>query len=265
MSNYKMYSVGIVSSNKPYGNNWIDVYPMEILPTHDGKLGEVKSNKSNLKSSNGENFSVNVDKSSVIRAEWLRGDGTNRATSPDVVAGETVQIWQYGDSDSYYWSDMGTEFDLRRKEIVLNLYGNTDKLGETLNKDNSYWTLIDTVNKIVQIHTSKNDSEACGYDLTINTKKGIFSLEDTIGNYIKIDSTKGIMDINSNEEINLTTKTFTLEATDSATVTSPDMIHDGNTTSLNTDLVVEKSIADMKGTVTDHQHSVANHSIALPR
>jgi len=178
----KPFSIGIVAEDKQ--GNIIKVFPIEHLSSLTGSLTETESVGS-------------VKRGKVLEAVWL-GE-SNRITAPDVKKGETVRVYKYAETDKYYWSDMFNELDLRGKETVLYLFGNTDKPGEELKQDNSHWMLWDAVNKSVKLHTSNNDGEAVGFDVQFNLKTGVFNLLDTEGNEIKLTSLEGelLLDINT--------------------------------------------------------------------
>ena len=97
LSEMKKFSIGLVCKNKDLSSNFIDVYPIELITEVDGDLEE-------------DEKILNIAKSKSINAEWLPIN-TNRVTPPDVRKNETVQIYQYGETDKYYWVDLFSELD----------------------------------------------------------------------------------------------------------------------------------------------------------
>ena len=73
------------------------------------------------------------------------------------------------------------------KEKVLIWFSNKSTIGPNREAD-SYYLLVDTINKIVHFHTSDNDGEACTYDIVLNTLVGKFMLKDNLNNDVLLDS-----------------------------------------------------------------------------
>jgi hypothetical protein len=192
----KLFSLAIVSEDKKLGSNDILAYPTEHLAEHEGTLADKEEMKTETKSeSNSVTQSVS-EKEVTLNAQWVNIGSSNRITAPDVRKGETVLLFKYGSTDRYFWTTFFIENDLRRKEAVLYLFGNEVNFGDMLDKDNSYWFLIDTINKVLQLHTSNNDGETTTYDIKIDTKNGSLQIIDGRGNEIILDSKKDTLTIN---------------------------------------------------------------------
>ncbi len=233
MSKFGFDSIGTVANNKLYDTNKIKVFPIEHLAEYDGNItdeddrtkkdgnvikkkqsGNVSNSdnsknkktntKTNVVDSGNKKSAGNADKKMYVEAEWIDLGGSNRKTAPDVKKGETVVLYRFGDANRWFWSSLQYESDLRRKESVLHIYGNTDEHGVTLDNTNSYFTLMDTVNKLIHIHTSDNDGEVTTFDIKLNTKEGYLEVIDGNGNFIKHDGKNGILDLKYNKDINLT-------------------------------------------------------------
>lgn len=214
-SAFQFYSKGIASEDlKLDGSStgYLQVFPEEHHSSADIEITseESKVEKSNIKTTSGKNMGSKLENGYSLKAKWLNMGSPNRVTPPFVKKGEAVMIYKFGESDLYYWSTMFTEMDIRKKEAVLNVYANTDEHGKTTNKDNSYWTLMDTVKKKAQVHTAKNDGEIAGYDVILDGAKGLASIVDTEGNKFILNSKTGTLDIklkrlNLNvDEVNIT-------------------------------------------------------------
>lgn len=202
-SGLHIFSVGIVVKDKIPDENVIEVYPTEHIYGKDIQLDSVSSNDYEVESVDGKTSFIKIDESNIIRPVWLRLD-SNRVTSPDVVCGETVMIYRFGNTDNYYWVDIKTETTLRKTEDVTYVFSNTDNFKEELNVDNTYWINISTKNKQIKLHTSDNQGEVTTYDFTINTKDGIVSLVDGRGNYIELRSAEDTLNVNVNNNANIT-------------------------------------------------------------
>ncbi|EKD89639.1 MAG: hypothetical protein ACD_33C00023G0010, partial [uncultured bacterium] len=148
-SKLKIYSLGIVVETKPDNTDIILVCPIEHINMQSSGL--IKDNtaelKGNLKNTDNKGFDTNVKSSSYFKAKWLPMCQSNRITSPNVVANETVLLFKFADVDEYYWTTLFREPELRRLEKVLYAYSNMKKGMEAFDDKSSYWYKVDTKNK----------------------------------------------------------------------------------------------------------------------
>lgn len=207
MSKYQFYSLGYVAEDKDTNDSYVNVYPTEITPGLEGELNTINTVKTNVTDSSGNNISVNVNKSNSIRAKW-KGDGTNRITPPDVCKGETVSLWNYAGTDRYYWSKEIPEPDLRKREKVVYFFSNKGNVNDPDFINKGYRFVVDTYNKFIGLFTTKNDGEATNYEVSLDTKSGILSIEDGIGNSLYLRSTKGEWVVTTNNRVRFNTKKF---------------------------------------------------------
>jgi phage baseplate assembly protein gpV len=210
----KLYSLGIIVEDKPVETDIVLVSPLEHINIQESSPildGETKFEGS-IKGIGGSDFKTEIKAKNYFRAKWLPFGHSNRTTSPNVIAGETVMIFKFGDVDEYYWTTIFNEPILRRLEKVLYSFGNmsTGKATVPYDQTTSYWFEVDTVNKLISFHTSMNDGEYTEYDITINTAKGNLRITDKKGNYIYLDSPINTLTINTNKDviINTTESTF---------------------------------------------------------
>lgn len=63
--------------------------------------------------------------SGYITATWLDSSSANRATPPDVKAGEEVTVFSYAETGKFYWKTERRNSDLRGHETVMNVYKNS--------------------------------------------------------------------------------------------------------------------------------------------
>lgn len=189
LSKMRIYSVGVVAENKPLSEDVVQIVPVEVLPMLDGEL---KANPQALEENgvdgSGNSYSVSVDTDIVISAKWLRWN-TNRQTSPDVRRGERVLLWQYADTDKFYWTSLGMDNHLRKLETVRYVISATqDEEDTVLTPENTYSFELSSHGKYINIHTSKANGEPFEYTIQINTDVGAITITDDVGNYLELDS-----------------------------------------------------------------------------
>ena len=233
ISKLRFYSYATVAANKVLSSDLIEAVPHEQNPLNDGELTDhIEEVKGKGVDKDDANFDVTLDSTASIKARWLSFTDTNRMTPPDVRRGEEVVIWQFGDTDQYWWSTLHQDRKIRRLETVIYGFSNNSKENIENSHDSMYWLELSTHKKVVRFHTAKNDGEPFTYDIQIDTKKGNITIEDDDGNYIFLDSkerhiklrnkddsfvemNKKIINMSSVEEINLKTKRYTLKASES--------------------------------------------------
>lgn len=188
VSMLKMVSFGTVTANKPLSSMNIEVTPSEKLTMLNGELTDNLVTE-NVKGADadGAAFESTIKTAASITARWLPF-GSNRKTAPDVRRGEKVCIWQYGDADKYYWSELEYNGKLRKLETVVFMISNTKVEEEEPTNENTYFFLWSTHDKMIQLHTGTSDDEPFGYDFLLNTKDGNFQITDTIENTMFMDS-----------------------------------------------------------------------------
>jgi hypothetical protein len=212
-SGYHFFSFGLVLKDKADNTDLIEVLPIEKISVGSGIIQDMKvetNDKVNIKQKyenkllkeekltytvttknhQGIDKTESVTGALAIVAKWTSLGDANRMTAPDVIEGETVQILRVADSDQYFWVTIGREPLIRRLETVCYMYGNLSSGQRKIpwDKTSSYWTEVSTKEKHVKLHTSQSDGEAFGYDVEINTGQSFFSVEDTAGNQLKLDS-----------------------------------------------------------------------------
>ncbi len=252
MNKFGIESIGIVANDKEPTSKIIKVFPSEQLAEYEGVITDTddkKDSSSNIISSGSALAVGSLDRKMIIEAEWIDLSGGNRVTAPDVKKGESVMLYKMGDASRWFWTPMRNESDLRRKESVVKVYGNTEEHGKTLDNSNSYYTVMDTKNKKIQLHTANNDGEAVGFDIIIDTKLGTIEIKDTNGNFLKHDGKNGTLETKHSKQV---------------TIRSPKIILDGEVETTK-NLKVAETIHDEKGDLTYHEHAVVNHSLAKKR
>lgn len=231
-SGLRFYSVGIIAANKALANVEVEVCPIEQFTMLDGYVNDqVDTKEASGTDSLGGKYSVKADMSNTVTARWARHGDSNRITAPDVRRGELVILYQFANSNTYYWETFGHDKSRRRLETVLfAISGIRDEKIEN-GPDNMYWVEFSSHKKTITVHTSKGDGEPYIYDIQIDAKNGRIIVKDDIGNSILlhsaehriratnassslIDIHKKIIDIYAEDQVNITTKRLTVKTTD---------------------------------------------------
>lgn len=233
-SKFKLISIGQVVKDKEDDSLEVDVFLPELMPSLNGVLTMAESIKNFSKSTFGEHVYTTIQKRKTIRAKWINMYNSNRITPPDVVANEYVHIYQNAGSDEYFWASIGT--NLRKKERVINYYSNKNesKPNESCFEE-GYYTMVDTKDKQIVLHTSDNDGEKSQYDFILDTGDGTVLLKDKQGNYIHISSTKnnGIQSININDTVQIKTANLVHDTSDTHTISTNEQVLNNNNLTIN--------------------------------
>lgn len=188
-SKLKLYSLGIVVKDKPRTTNTIVVTPIEELSYVDGKLSEpISEVNQTLPDILDEKEKIEGKIEKNIEAIWLALGHSNRSTSPDVIAGETVLLLAYADNNTIYWTTLFDEPSIRRLETVRYSYGNLKSGKVKYTKDTSYWTEYSTHDQYIWTRTSNSNNEKYIYDYKIDTANSLVTINDDVGNKFKIES-----------------------------------------------------------------------------
>lgn len=191
ISKLVFYSLGIVVQDKPNGSNEIEVTPIEDIPNITTAYKDYKPKfEVELPDAKGVKRKSTVVGKGTIKAKWFPLNNSNRVTSPNVIKNETVMLYRYADSEDYYWNTMFHEPKVRRLEKVKYAFGNKSQPLQEWDDGSSYWFEVSTLKgeKWIKLHISNNDGEVTGYDVMFNARTGEFSLTDTEGNSVKINS-----------------------------------------------------------------------------
>ena len=160
----------------------------------------------------GATTQANVNIANHIVATWF--GCSNRRWPPYVRKGEQVWIYQIGDTDHYYWLEIGRDPEIRQLERYRLEIGSTPEPNREKTEDNTYYFELDSVAKRVRIHTSTADNEPFSYEFTIDTANGAVTLLDSKGNRVFIDSRENQIQLNNvnGTVVNLNKDDMTLAA-----------------------------------------------------
>lgn len=224
MSLFRTIGIGTVVEDKEESNNYIKVYLNEITPGITGNIHQITENEYTNTDQSGIVKNIKVSSTGYVIAKWFNIYNSNRLTSPNVVTGEKVMIMKMDGDDEYYWSTISK--NTRKKERVIYGYSNRNSTKAVSNDDQDYIIVVDTINKEIVLHTSKNDNEPVGYDMVFNTHYGSYTLEDSNENYLHLDSVdeKGKYSINTNNLIQLNTKNNIINAQELYTLNTKEYV-----------------------------------------
>lgn len=221
LSQLKIYSVGVVAVNKLRSSKVIEATPIEAVNQSNGELtdnltiGVVKG-----QDSDGTAFEATVKGAATVPATWFPLGSPNRTTAPDVRRGERVILWEFGDTNEYFWTTYEGIDKYRKLETIIFAITGTRVEADAPTAENTYFFEISTHDKRVHFHTSKADGEPYTYDMLLDTANGIFQFKDDLdniaflntkekqwalrnadGSFIEIN--KKIININAVDEINM--------------------------------------------------------------
>ncbi len=189
ISKLKIFTIGTVAANKPLSSKDIEFTPDEHIFFANGIITD---NAETVNSSGitptGQNYENKLTTTLTMRATWLPIGSDNRKTAPDVRIGERVVIYQFADTNKYYWVTLFDDVRLRKLETVIYAYSNIRDEADMERADNTYFIEVSTHRKYIHLHTSKNDGEPFSYDIQINTGKGYIQITDDVGNVLELDS-----------------------------------------------------------------------------
>lgn len=250
-SNLVLYSLGIVLENKKRNSDEIIVIPIEHVPLVDGNINNLSIvHKASGKDHSGTKVNSNVTGDYKLIAKWFPLSSSNRTTSPDVVANETVRIFKFADDDTYYWATLFREPSLRRLETVCFSFSDLASGVKAFDKDSSYWFEVSTHDQKIQLHTAKSNGEPFTYDFIINTRLGEIIIQDNIGNNIILNSREGHIEVNANIDVTVNSPTVNINA--NVTNISNNLNVGGNvaisgSTSIGESLTVSKGLSTGSG------------------
>lgn len=189
VSKMRFYSAGIVAQNKLPSSKEVEITPIEEIPFTDGEISSnVQEVSAKAVDAKGASYESRVNSTVTIKATWLSLSVSNRLTAPDVRRGEMVMLYQFGDTDKYYWTTLKDDIRLRKLETAIYGFSATKDEGAGVDENTIYYLEISTHKKLVHFHTCKADGEPFGYDIQLNTKEGYLVITDDVGNYIHLHS-----------------------------------------------------------------------------
>lgn len=192
---HKTEYIGIAAADKADDSTELYVYVQELLPFMQGELAATSVSTQVSSTGNNSNYAGSVNSTNVIKC-YYRGDDILSDFPPCVRRGERVVVWNYTDTDTWYWKSEGRNDSLRKtdkKQITINA---TDANVSDNTSDQQYGVSMDTRygkgdggHKGIKIWTSKALGETFAYQIDINTDDGVVMMSDDVGNTLCLDST----------------------------------------------------------------------------
>jgi len=189
-SEFHKYSIGIVAEHAKLGAREILVIPIEETPHVDGIL---KSNPQVLTTKGvdgeGKDYQDDALTDNTVTATWLP-DSANRVSAPNVRRNTRVQLYRMGDSDTFYWRDLGLDGHLKRLETVIYAFNNNpnENGADSVDPSQSYFMEVSTHTGVMTLFTGKSNGEPYAYTLQLNARAGNFTIADDEGNEVTLDS-----------------------------------------------------------------------------
>lgn len=199
---WRVVSRGYAAENLKIDDVYLEVYCPELSGFADGEINSdpVEFTTQGV-DDRGNNYTCKIKTTNSIRTKW-RQQGTNRISAPCVRRGERVEVWQYADADMYYWSTTGEDDALRRLETVTFAFSNTqDESTKELTPENSYWTTVNTHEKIIALETSQSDGEPYKHAMQIDAKTGNFHYRDSANNYIQVEAASNTITVENGDGV----------------------------------------------------------------
>lgn len=240
-------ATGVAAKHMKPDDIYLDVHVTELISDFDKVYSDDDDKKKPKKKTVLDSLLGGLERGALIKCRHYNS-GSNTISAPTVRRGETVEVYQYGDTDQYFWRPTTYETDVRGTESTVTVWSNIDRSKKSnhlkkVTKDTSYYTVVDTKNKRVRIRTNKNDGEPAAWDIDLNTGKGLFRIENSSGDYIKVSI--GKVEINTKtfilngDEVTVNGKTSTKIKTAKMGIESPDTKISGGKLTIQSDTSFE--------------------------
>lgn len=190
-SKWKVWSLGTVTEDKPFGVDIIQVSTTERLPMQSGPMGS-QSNEyaEKVPTTDGIAGEQNLKTSKVVQAEWVPDGDNHLFTSPMVRKNEVVKIYKFADDEKYYWTTIFRSPQYRRTERFILAASNLSGGSEAIDMDSIYYIDVNTLDKNITIQTSLSDGEEFMYQFCLDPRSNSAWLADNVGNKVGIDSSE---------------------------------------------------------------------------
>ena len=177
LSKWEFFGKGLVTKDKSKSGFMVEVIPFEHLSNVDGEVIEGYDGSNNF-----------------VKAMWMNLEGGSRMTAPNVMKGEKVHIYKYGELENgYYWTTEGsTDFKLRKLEHIEHRWSDQKDQGEAT-KDKCYTFDVSTRDGYIEFQSSKNNGEPNLFNMKVDLKKGVFDIGWDTDVGIQIDSNTRII------------------------------------------------------------------------
>lgn len=183
---------GVAAKDNNGEDRYLYVYSEELLPFHqgiDGMLdGILIDSEIKTTNSNGEEYCSQTKTTNSLRCVY-RDDSSSGTTPPLVRKGEQVLIYNFGDSDVWYWKSEGRNENNRKTDLWRKEISGTAEAAPVLGDDNTYFIELDTrTTHRMRISTSNQDGEKHRYLFMFDADASKVFLGDDVDNQIIIES-----------------------------------------------------------------------------
>lgn len=188
---FRLVSIGTSKENKPRNSFTLNVLMNEQAMATDGEIKfDPKEVVREWQDNVGTTHQVKTTQERSVPCEWLPSED-NRATPPDIMRNELVEVWRLGDSDKYYWRSLALKNGLRALESVVYTWNaSPNPGGGGIDFDTCYFMAISAHDKQFTIGTSKANGEPNAWRLQFNTAQSEFTLTDQNGQEFEIVSSE---------------------------------------------------------------------------
>lgn len=248
------YAIGEVAEDSEEDSAEIEVFPTELYPTFSGDLTSKESKTRSGTNFFGQSKSISIETGATMTCHWIPLFNQFQITPPQVFKGQKVLLWKYDNIDLTFWTTLFTvvnvgdsgspshevsfETNLKKREKYGIWLSDKESASNTHTPDDlnaGYYAIMDTINKLVRLHTSDNDGEATTYEISINTKDGELTIIDGAGNYIHLDTPNNHLTITTMDAVTVNTQnTVTVNTTDSIINTKTSTVNAENSVTVNT-------------------------------
>ena len=193
LSQLHFHSMGIVTSNLDGNSKIITARLTEYSFGNNDELVNAPTESRKEYATRAGKDVLKTTRNNSVKATWMNTN-SNRHTPPNVRRGDEVRILRVGNTDKYFWEDLGIS-NVKRLETVIYVF-NADPNNATLEDlSNAYVLEWSTHNKTITITTSKANGEPVAYVAQLNAGDGVVSIGDDINNLIEMDSCDNIISL----------------------------------------------------------------------
>lgn len=202
-----------VANNKETDTNEIFVTLPPDFPSQDGEniAGTNQVNTAHQTSS-GDIKAGKVLVANTVPATWMSLN-SNRVTAPDVRVGSKVALYQFKNSNKYYWTLYGLNGSMRLETVVFAVSASPNIDENTpITPDNYYIFTISSHKKKIELLTGQGNGEALGYQFTLDMENGWYGCMDSLGQiFLNNGIERSLTYINKDKtQLSINKKDFTL-------------------------------------------------------
>jgi len=194
---FQPFATGTISAVKQNNSKEATVFLGEYSGMASGEIkADPKVVQYTGKDANGSGRQSQTMQNNSIVCTWFPGvGGSNRITPPNVVVGERVLVYRWGDQDKYYWTTTGLDDGLRRLETVIIGLSGSPETGENVTPDinSMYFMEWSSHKKHLMFTNSKANGEKIRFTAKVDFGAGTFAIGDDANNSFAIDFMQRIM------------------------------------------------------------------------